>query len=96
MLYKIQGGNSEKTLVGGKGEKCGPFWSRWKCGPFCGQLSAEGANASAKGTKPFPHEIYEKLKALHAFWAYLGLEMIKFSNQKKRIFSHYFQTTHDS
>ena len=35
-------------------------------------------------------EDYEKLKAVHAFWAYLGLEMIKFSN-KKVYFFHFFK-----
>ena len=49
----MQGGNSEKTLGGPKVKNVDLFGQGGKYGPFCGQLLADGANASAEGTKLF-------------------------------------------
>ena len=43
----------KKTLGGPKVKNVDLFGQGGKCGPFCGQLLADGANASAEGTNLF-------------------------------------------
>ena len=84
-------------MIGGdQGEKCGPFLNRAAERRRCNRECRRHKAILEWYWGIVSLEIWEKLKAVRAFWAHLEMEIVRYLTPKIVSFSRIFQTTHTS